>query len=428
MPQTKGKLAASASKPPRARGRMAKGTVSVAAKHLDSKASSALGVSFDDGIDDPTDDGAASLNSALANSNLLSTEVQEEHNDFVKPRTVTIEQPPVGFFIQGSSIRDMCGVYVMQSPPIYEDDDKDDIETLLYYKHVDNNWTLEQLRRGRRVEWNLVDEDGQERFMQPGAKLVPGAGVRWGWVHRSSGDGSMVLRAGREPNALVGQEVTEATPDDENDLPWQVIALLDPDTLREVLDGADQHKSRMRAEGAADGDGGSGGGDGDGPGSLLPAASEAEEALAKEVDHYKVLGVPAGATEKQIQHAYRLASLKYHPDRKGGSKRAFQRVQSAYETLADEERRHAYDSGVQDEAAREAEFESWRHLYCPFGDPFVNKRKLAAQRRAAESKDAKESSPDLKKQSAASPSRGAATTAPNKNKKNEKNEKNEKKG
>ena len=138
--------------------------------------------------------------------------------------------------------------------------------------------------------------------------------------------------------------------------------------------------------------------------------------------------MPAGATKKQIQHAYRLASLKYHPDRKGGSKRAFQRVQSAYETLADEERRHAYDSGVQDEAAREAEFESWRHLYCPFGDPFVNKRKLAAQRRAAESKDAKESSPDLKKQSAASPSRGAATTAPNKNKKNEKNEKNEKKG
>ena len=292
-----------------------------------------------------------------------------------------------------SSIRDMCGVYVMQSPPIYEDDDKDDIETLLYYKHVDNNWTLEQLRRGRRVEWNLVDEDGQERFMQPGAKLVPGAGVRWGWVHRSSGDGSMVLRAGRDPNALVGQEVTEATPDDENDLPWQVIALLDPDTLREVLDGADQHKSRMRARAQPTATAAVVAATATAPGRCCQRRARPRKHWPRSLTttrSWVCLLVPQAG-----QHAYRLASLKYHPDRKGDKKRAFQRVQSAYETLADEERRHAYDSGVQDEAAREAEFESWRHLYCPLAT-LCQQAQAAAKWRAARAR-CKESSPDLQK-------------------------------
>lgn len=37
--------------------------------------------------------------------------------------------------------------------------------------------------------------------------------------------------------------------------------------------------------------------------------------LAKEVDHYAVLGVSTDATEKQLKTAYRMRSLKFHPDR-----------------------------------------------------------------------------------------------------------------
>ena len=51
------------------------------------------------------------------------------------------------------------------------------------------------------------------------------------------------------------------------------------------------------------------------------------------------------ATDKQIQQAYRLRSLKHHPDRKGGSTAAFQRINQAFQTLSDPEKRAAYDQG-----------------------------------------------------------------------------------
>ena len=218
-----------------------------------------------------------------------------------------------------------------------------------------------------------------------------------------------MIRQVREPNALVSQEVTTADADDEDTLPWQVIALLDGETMREVFEGYDEHNRRQRDAAAEGGSGGGSGGEAAattaapgggnshnigsaaaaaGGGASSTMASEEEEALAKESDHYKVLGLQPSATEKQIQHAYRVASLRFHPDRKGGSKRAFQRVQSAYETLSDEGRRHLFDNGIADVASKEAEVESWKDLYCPFGDPFVNKRRLAAQRRAKQREEA----------------------------------------
>ena len=36
-----------------------------------------------------------------------------------------------------------------------------------------------------------------------------------------------------------------------------------------------------------------------------------------QVDHYTVLGVTTDATEAQLKRAYRMMSLKYHPDKKG---------------------------------------------------------------------------------------------------------------
>ena len=65
--------------------------------------------------------------------------------------------------------------------------------------------------------------------------------------------------------------------------------------------------------------------------------SEAER-IAKEQDHYVVLGVNADATAKQLKTAYRMMSLKYHPDRPKGSTAAFQRIAGAYQTLSDPSR------------------------------------------------------------------------------------------
>jgi hypothetical protein len=63
-------------------------------------------------------------------------------------------------------------------------------------------------------------------------------------------------------------------------------------------------------------------------------------------DFYSVLGVSTDATDAQLKRAYRLRSLKVHPDKKGGSVAAFQLVATAYETLSNPEKRQLYDDGV----------------------------------------------------------------------------------
>lgn len=129
---------------------------------------------------------------------------------------------------------------------------------------------------------------------------------------------------------------------------------------------------------------------------------------SKFVDHYTILGVSADATEAQLKRAYCLRSLKYHPDKKTGSTLAFQRVREAFDTLSDPAKRRAYDLGddikkpqhdsdsseySDDEHAEpslreEVERKYWpeRYQFLPFGDPFVQKRKLRARRARAKTR------------------------------------------
>ena len=351
---------------------------------------------------------------ALARTDMLdnvdSKAAPEDAEERSSPFVVT--SPAVGFFVAGSSIPEVNGVYVQQSPPQY-DEDEPGVETLLFYCHVDNPWTLECVERRGAAAWALVDETGQERFRQPGGKLVPGAGVRWHHAGQPPPPGARALGMRVEPHAVAqGASDVEF---DEDELPWQVIAILDRHTLQQVCAGADAHKARVRAEAEAkaahaglpdvsDGAGGSASvasSAAAAAGDAAPVAEDHDElaALAAEPDHYKVLGVAPDATDKAIVQAYRMASLKYHPDRRGGSTAAFQRVQLAYSTLADEERRRTYDAGGPPEqggagsAPCDATDERWRDEFWPFGDPFVHRRKLEAERRRkAEAKSAKASS------------------------------------
>ncbi|WP_280562605.1 MULTISPECIES: molecular chaperone DnaJ [unclassified Chromohalobacter] len=63
-------------------------------------------------------------------------------------------------------------------------------------------------------------------------------------------------------------------------------------------------------------------------------------------DYYEVLGIERGADQKEIKKAYRRLAQKYHPDRNPDddtSAEKFREVSDAYEVLADEEKRAAYD-------------------------------------------------------------------------------------
>ena len=61
---------------------------------------------------------------------------------------------------------------------------------------------------------------------------------------------------------------------------------------------------------------------------------------------YNILGVPETASKDEIKKAYRTLSLKLHPDRNPNNLEAvskFQKINEAYETLGDEQKKEEYD-------------------------------------------------------------------------------------
>jgi curved DNA-binding protein CbpA len=67
-------------------------------------------------------------------------------------------------------------------------------------------------------------------------------------------------------------------------------------------------------------------------------------------DPYQVLGVSAGASQRDVVQAYRQAAQRAHPDARPGDPSAaaqFQALTEAYELLSDPDRRAGYDRGRQ---------------------------------------------------------------------------------
>ena len=59
--------------------------------------------------------------------------------------------------------------------------------------------------------------------------------------------------------------------------------------------------------------------------------------------HYDTLGIPESANQEEIKKAYRKLANQHHPD-KGGDTNQFQKIQSAYETLGNDQKRAQYDA------------------------------------------------------------------------------------
>lgn len=58
--------------------------------------------------------------------------------------------------------------------------------------------------------------------------------------------------------------------------------------------------------------------------------------------HYETLGVGESANADEIKKAYRKLASAHHPD-KGGDTKKFQEIQTAYDTLSNDEKRQMYD-------------------------------------------------------------------------------------
>jgi len=84
------------------------------------------------------------------------------------------------------------------------------------------------------------------------------------------------------------------------------------------------------------------------------------------MDYYSTLGVNKGANAEEIKKAYRGLAMKHHPDR-GGDSAQFQKIQEAYATLSDDQKRQEYDFGQQNPGGHQFHFHTGNN---PFGDIF----------------------------------------------------------
>lgn len=222
----------------------------------------------------------------LSNNNMLTTGGNRQQR---ARGTVRVSEPSHGFFIAGSSIEAMNGVYVRRNPPrkpLYTDGKL----VALYYEHEEGLWhmSLNQLaeagseyddesedddddyyyykppKKKPTHEWVFLDEFNKERFTHEGDTIVPGAGVRWKHCHPKAEKAVGAGAGATKSKAAAGIEswlspyaneselepettaVAEIKPDNEDELPWQVIAILDLDMVQQLLWSSEHRKQKVR--------------------------------------------------------------------------------------------------------------------------------------------------------------------------------------
>ena len=178
----------------------------------------------------------------------------------------TVRDPAAGFYIGGSSLREMNGVYARVAPPDAEGDGARARAWVLFYENEDTGWTLGLAQGpapgagyaavgGKATEWLLVDPSRADRFGHEGETVICGAGEKWEHLHRhrdDAGDGARDgaageqgeqgwgsyfsasrkraeqarARAAADEAARAGVARADGGPDldDADELPWQVVS------------------------------------------------------------------------------------------------------------------------------------------------------------------------------------------------------------
>ena len=92
-------------------------------------------------------------------------------------------------------------------------------------------------------------------------------------------------------------------------------------------------------------------------------------------DPYSILGVEKGASQDEIQKAYRRLAKKLHPDLNPGNKRAedqFKEVSAAYDLLGDPDKRARFDRGEIDATGAERPQQRFYRDFADSGSPYAS--------------------------------------------------------
>eukprot|EP01048_Picozoa_sp_COSAG05_P001160 COSAG05_NODE_38_length_27626_cov_78.614306_3_plen_354_part_00 len=160
-----------------------------------------------------------------------------------------VREPAEGFFIAGSSITEMNGMYkkverirntlvphefhyaYRKWPYGTEDPMTGWVMALVAAPEEGAGYPKNyQVVGGKSSEWILVDPERRDRFGTEGATVIPGAGTNWEHLHRAS---SPPPRQQLPDNSSQGSVQAEPEGDDLDELPWQVIFIGDADQVEE---------------------------------------------------------------------------------------------------------------------------------------------------------------------------------------------------
>ena len=84
-------------------------------------------------------------------------------------------------------------------------------------------------------------------------------------------------------------------------------------------------------------------------------------------DYYNILGISKNASDDEIKRAYKKLALKTHPDKNGGDDTEFKKINVAYETLSNPQKRNEYDNPHTNDI-----FGNNMNMNNPFNHPFFN--------------------------------------------------------
>jgi hypothetical protein len=139
-------------------------------------------------------------------------------------------------------------------PEDYEDEESEEDEEEDFYYYARQH----RRKKKKTHEWVFTDEFGEPRFSHDGDTIVPGAGVRWKHYHKKpvsakkadSTTSQSEIESWLSPYSFQNEEtsttVAEIKQDNEDELPWQVIAILDLDMVQQLLWSSEYRKQKVR--------------------------------------------------------------------------------------------------------------------------------------------------------------------------------------